>query len=416
MNRNHLEETRHGEPVHADGDVSTRPERRTLGRRRFLRMAGLGAGTVALAGAGSLTWRAVQEGVFATGIGPAYAAWDQWHPPGHDVLNLVRAAVLAASAHNTQPWLFRAGRDRIDLYADFERGMGSMDPLRREMYLSLGCALENLVLAGPPNGARPTVALMPDPAQPALVARVALETAPATRSPLYSAIPHRRTNRGAYDTGRPLAADAREALTGLLDVDTARLVWFTTGVDRHAFGELTVRATQEIIDDPRQAIDDFSWYRTSWQQIQQTMDGITIDASGQPPLIRAAAKLLGTSLGQNHDGWLRATRDAHVATAAAFGLLAVRDPLDAVQRIQTGRIWQRMHLWATTRGLAMQPLNQVLERIDRERSTELSPQVTDAMAGMLPTGWQPVMAFRIGYPTIDALPSPRRPAEQVRLP
>jgi hypothetical protein len=126
----------------------------TVGRRRFLELMGLGAGTLAVAGAGGLTWRAVAAGVYAAGTGPAYAAWDQWNPPGRAAWNLVRAGVLAASAHNTQPWLFRVGRDRIDLYADLARGPGAMDPLRREMHLSLGCALENVVLAGPwPGGA-----------------------------------------------------------------------------------------------------------------------------------------------------------------------------------------------------------------------------------------------------------------------
>jgi hypothetical protein len=136
-----------------------------VGRRRFLGMAGSAAGTVAVAGAGGLTWRAVEEGVFASGTGPAYAAWDQWDRPGRDVLNLVRAGVLAASAHNTQPWLFRVGRDHIDLCADLQRSTGSMDPLRREMHVSLGCAVENVVLAGPPNGAPQSAILRLGPCQ-----------------------------------------------------------------------------------------------------------------------------------------------------------------------------------------------------------------------------------------------------------
>ncbi len=393
-----------------------RPDGPALGRRGFLELLGLGAGSLAVAGAGGLTWRATRAGVFATGTGPAYEAWQHWDRPGGGVSNLIRAGVLAANAHNTQPWLFRAGNDRLDLFADLARGMGSMDPLHREMDLSLGCALENVVLAGPANGLAPTVTLMPDPAQPGHVAQVTLESTAVTRSPLFTAIPKRHTNRGAYATDRPLAADTFAALTDLIDVDTTRLVWFTTADERHAFGELTTRATEAIIADPEQAVDDFAWYRTSWPQIQSTKDGITIDASGQPPLIRAAAKLLGTTRQQNDDGWLAATRDVQVATAAAFGVLLVRGPLDPARRIATGRLWQRIHLWATTRALGIQPLNQVLERIDRERSGGLSPQFTDAMAGLLPTGWHPLMAFRIGYPTADALPSPRRPADQVRLP
>jgi nitroreductase len=387
-----------------------------VGRRRFLGMAGSAAGTVAVAGAGGLTWRAAGEGVFASGTGPAYAAWDQWDRPGRDVLNLVRAGVLAASAHNTQPWLFRVGRDHIDLYADLQRSTGSMDPLRREMHVSLGCAVENMVLAGPPNGRRPAVVLMPDPERTGHVARIRLDPAPVAHSPLYAAVPKRHTNRGAYDTGHPLTADVVAGLHGLIGAGAGvRLLWLAGEENKHVFGGLTVRATEAIIADPRQAADDFAWYRTGWQQIQSRKDGITIDASGQPPLIRAAAKLLGTSREQNQDGWLRATRDTQVATAAAFGILIVRDRLDAVQRLETGRVWQRMHLWATTRGLGVQPLNQVLERMDREHTAGLPPHFTDAMAGLLPKGWHPLMAFRVGRPTAGALASPRRPAEDARL-
>lgn len=46
----------------------------------------------------------------------------------------------------------------------------------------------------------------------------------------------------------------------------------------------------------------------------------------------------------------------------------------------------------------MQPLNQVEERIDRERSAGFSSEFTDAMAATLPAGWHPVMSFRIGDP------------------
>jgi hypothetical protein len=135
-----------------------------MGRRRFLHAVGLGAGTLAVAGATGLTWKAVDGGVFATGTGAAYAAWDELSPSGGDPMGLVRAAVLAANAHNAQPWHFRIAADRIDVFADMSRNLGTMDPLRREMDISLGCALENLVLAGPSNGLAPRSASCPTPA------------------------------------------------------------------------------------------------------------------------------------------------------------------------------------------------------------------------------------------------------------
>jgi hypothetical protein len=135
----------------------------------------------------------------------------------------------------------------------------------------------------------------------------------------------------------------------------------------------------------------------------------------RPPLIRAIAKLFPVSRRQNNDGWLSGTRDSQVPTAAAFGALVVRDPLDRVQRLEAGRSWQRLHLAATVAGLGVQPLCQVLERIDREVSAGLPPQFGVAMAALLRPGWSPIVTFRIGHPTADALRSPRRPAVDVVL-
>jgi len=95
-------------------------------------------------------------------------------------------------------------------------------------------------------------------------------------------------------------------------------------------------------------------------------------------------------------------------------MLVVHQPADNAQRVQAGRIWQRMHLWATSQGLAMQPLNQVVERADREQTAGLTRDFSGGVAAMIPqTGWHAVMPFRVGYPTVDALENPRRPAEDV---
>lgn len=372
-------------------------------------------GTLALAGAGGLTWRAVDGGVFATGTGPAYAAWDALSPAGQDSLGLVRAAVLAANAHNTQPWHFRVATDRIELFADASRSIGTMDPLGREMQISLGCAIENLALAGPPNGKTPTVRLLPEPSDPTHIARVDLVLTQKSASALFEAIPNRHTNRAAYDLGRPVSQGQLDALGNLVDAPDVELVWFTKAGDKRTFGDLTTRATKVIIADPQQAADDFAWYRTDWDEIQAKKDGITIDPSGQSTLIRSLAKVLPVSQKQNNDGWLRGTLETQIPTAAAFGALVVRDRLDPIARLRVGRIWQRIQLSATVQGLGMQPLCQVPERIDRERSAGLAPDFTDAMAVMLPPRSHAIMTFRIGYSTSEALRSPRRPATEVVL-
>jgi hypothetical protein len=207
--------------------------------------------------------------------------------------------------------------------------------------------------------------------------------------------------------------EQRESLNLLIDAPNTQLVWFTTDAQKRAFSDLTITATRAIIADPQQSADDYRWYRSDWHEIQRHKDGITIDPSGQSELIRALSKLVPTTQQQNNNGWLSGTRDTQLPTAAAFGALVVPDPRDFVQCLRAGRIWQRMHLKATTSGLALQPLCQIPERIDREASVGLAPEVTAPMAAMLPAGVHAIMTFRIGYPSTDARLSPRRPVTDV---
>src|SRR5579864_8365958 len=118
--------------------------RTKLSRRKVLALAG--GGTLVLVVGGGV-WRAADQGVFSTGEGPAYEPWDDWRTATRGPVNLVRAAILAANPHNSQPWLFHVTQTQIDLYADFQRNIGAIDPFLREMHIGLGCALENLLLA-----------------------------------------------------------------------------------------------------------------------------------------------------------------------------------------------------------------------------------------------------------------------------
>jgi hypothetical protein len=254
---------------------------------------------------------------------------------------------------------------------------------------------------------------MPTAADPTHVARIELDPSPASQEPLFGVIAGRHTDRAAYDTTRAVGGDLIDPMAALIEDTDARIVWFTDPADRTAFGELVVAATAAIIADPEQAADDYAWYRSDWKDIQERKDGVTSDAAGLSPVVGVLAKLLPASQARNDESWLATTRVAHVATAAAFGTLVVRDAADPRQLLSAGRAWQRLHLWATANGLAMQPLNQVEERIDREQSTGSAFTFSNAMTALLPPGWQPVFSFRTGYPTQPAGLSPRRPAEDV---
>jgi hypothetical protein len=145
-----------------------------ISRRKFLKLAGSG---IAIVVVGGTVWRAFSNGVFSSGHGPAYEPWKDWKTEteeGAGPLSLVASAILAANAHNTQPWLFVVNPNKIDLFADTKRNIGTIDPYLREMYEGLGCALENLVLAAEAKGYSYNLKLMPNPTSKTHVATISL--------------------------------------------------------------------------------------------------------------------------------------------------------------------------------------------------------------------------------------------------
>jgi hypothetical protein len=385
-------------------------------RRSFLRRGGVAAGTVLVVSAGGLGYRAYDEGVLQIGEGGAYDAWRDWNKQ-RGPMALVAAAILAANPHNSQPWVFHVSPHQIDVFADTARNIGAVDPLLREVYVGLGAALENLMLAAPANGYRADVSLLPTPGQPIHAATVKLSSGPPRRSELYAQIPNRHTDRSAYKAQAVPTATLAQMTALAADVPDTRVYWYTSNADRGRIGALMVQAAQALTRDRQQSIDDNRWFRHDWDAIQHYKDGLTLDAQALPALTAAIAKLLpATSRQCNDTFWVKRTRDPQVKTAASYGIVAVRDPHSNAQRLIGGRLLERIHLWTAAHGLSLGHMNQITERVDREHQLGLAPTFGDASRQLIPDpGFQQLVAFRIGYPsgTDGRHLSPRIPATQV---
>jgi hypothetical protein len=389
-------------------------------RRSFLK----GSGVISILLAGGIVWRAHDQGVFSGGEGRAYVPWQDWRSdPGTGPLALVRAAILAASPHNTQPWLFRVTDRSVELYADTRRNLGMFDPYLREMSIGLGCAVENMMLTAVVQGYKVELNLatgaltrIPEKPEPALAASLALTFGAAQKSSLQQAIPQRHTNRAGYDMSRLLPQETLGNLANLAKDETdLKLFLYYSDADRKRVGDVLVEATKTIISDQQMEADSQRWIRNRWSDVQNYRDGLTMDCMGLPRLMVAAAKIMPSMPAKTAGKyWLDQTREVHAVKSPLFAMIAVRDRYDRAQSLRAGRLWQRIHLWATTQGLGAQPINQPVEVVDRERTLNRAPQMAQVLAGI--TGdpaWQATFSFRMGYPTADAPPSPRRPVEDV---
>ncbi|MGO8918943.1 MAG: Acg family FMN-binding oxidoreductase [Stellaceae bacterium] len=387
--------------------------------RRALLVGGAGAAALALGGLG---WRAWDRGVWSGGEGPAYAPWSDWRGSAADGSKRpLRAAILAANPHDTQPWLFTVEENAITVFADRARHLGAFDPFRREMHLGLGAAVENLVLAARARGVAATIAaadgtlsLSPDET-PIRAAHIALTPIPAARDALVDAIPNRHTNRGPYRADQAIVAATLRRFADLAGDDAVRVVFVADSHARGELGALIVEATERIIRDPQMSTDSARWFRTGRRDIAAHRDGVTVDTAGLSPLITAASKLLPDLDAPSADRyWLSITRETQVPTAPVLGMLLVRDRLDMRSAIAAGRAWQRLHLAATGEGLAAQPLNQPVECIDRDAMLGKADVFGPALAKLAQaSAWEPTFVFRLGVAERATGPSPRRALEEV---
>jgi nitroreductase len=363
-----------------------------MNRRALL----LGGGGVALAGAG-----VTALSLFQTGSKHDYqlaAAAQRTALPEKPVLtDLVRYATLAANSHNTQPWRFRISPDRIDIIPDLSRRTPVVDPDDHHLFVSLGCATENLLLAANARGWQGRWDF--DPAGDGAVT-VRLTAAVPTPSPLFDAIPLRQSTRAEYD-GRPVDPASLDRLASVVAaVPGVDLVLVTDRNRINRLRDLVIAGNTAQVEDPAFFAELKQWIRFNPRRAMQTGDGLYSVASGNPALPDWLGKglfdLVFTAGSENGKYQRQLDSSAGLAVFAAA-------KADREHWVRAGQACQRFALQATALGLKHAFLNQPVE------VARLRPELA-SLVGM--PGRRPDIVMRFGYG--PALPySLRRPVDAV---
>jgi nitroreductase len=310
--------------------------------------------------------------------------------PADRLRALVGYAAMAPSSHNTQPWRFHVRGDGVDLLADFGRWLRVADDDRRELYLSIGCALENLLVAAEHFGYAHEVRRFPDPAREELVAAVRLVPggAPSPLRPagLFAAIPLRHTSRLPF-TRDHVSDVALRRLAEAGEEEGIRLVLSRDPAARRRVESLVSRADALEYADPAFRAELAGW--------------IGRGALGTPwPLSRIA----GAAVRHLNMGDRMAKRDAALVSSAPVLGLVLTERDDREARLRAGQAAERVWLTAASFGLALQPLSAPLQ----------VPGLREEMAELAEIpGWHLQHAFRLGVPEGKERHAPRRPVEEL---
>ena len=352
-------------------------------RQQFLRRA---AGAAAAAIAAPLWLPGCAQGAESADYLAAVKAI--WHPASlprgsalADRMALVHHATLAPSSHNTQCWRFLIERDAVHILPDFARRCPAVDPDDHHLFVSLGCAAENLVQAGRAIGLE---------GEPRVEAsgRISIPLAPTRprASPLFEVIAERQNTRTDFD-GKPLsAAELRQLTYAALtpDVPGVRLLLLT---DRPAMEKVLALVLQG--NDVQMADPDFlrelkTWLRFNSADAVRSGDGLYSATSGTPSLPRWLGEIMfdhAFSAAREDDKYAGQVRSS--AGLAVF-MSEVQEPASWVA---AGRSYQRFALQATALGIRHALLNQAVE----------VPAVRAELVGLLGSGaWRPDMVVRFG--------------------
>lgn len=368
----------------------------TISRRRFLALAGGTVAYVALRPGTSLARRLERPDVplqawvlppQVTGANPDVARW------------LVGAAILAPSHWNTQPWRFESEQRVIRLVADATRALPLQDPDQRNLHLSLGAALENLLVAARAWGLQPSVTYLPHGGAQGVVAEVAWTPGNTRRDrPLFEAIVDRRTNRREYD-GRGIYAQNRAQLTAQMP-DDVRLHWIDDPDRIRGLADLAHDAVHRRVSDHAVERERYAWTRFGDDEARRHADGIDVDHLELNGLAHwFAGRYFSPRSMFLRFGAESAAKQARsqVRSAGALALITVPGTAPA-SWIAAGQAYERLALTATSLGIAQQPIGEPLE-LDATRG-----RLVDAFGA---AGEQPVMFVRLGH-ALPPEPSMRR--------
>jgi len=277
-------------------------------------------------------------------------------------LRLIKYAAKAPSSHNSQPWAFKKTSDSIIIRPDFSRQLPIVDPDNHALYISLGCALENLLIASRQFGydSRPEISN----GKNGVVLTVKLGEVNGARKPeLFMFIYNRQVTKTAYASA-PLSDLVLSELQSLPMDAGVQLRMIKKGPESESLLPLVLEASTLQFKNNAFVDELVHWIRFNEKESMKSGDGISNASMGFP----STGRFLGSFIMKNLvNAKSEASRWQKLMSASgAFALFSVEENTPE-NWINLGRSFQRFGLETTSLGLKHAHMNMPLEEISVRR-------------------------------------------------
>jgi nitroreductase len=310
---------------------------------------------------------------------------------------LLRYAILAPSGPNTQPWKFAIHDDSISVFADLNRSLPFVDPSNRTLYMSVGCAIANLAVAGAHFGFAPSVSYFPHGQEGDLVAEVRLlpGSRPADlQEDLFPQIQRRHTTKDRYENATIEPFILKE-LEKSINLPNIYLSYLEDKDSKAKMADLVSRAHQIQLAKKEFRHNLGDWLRNNWTN---EPDGMPLYTFGVPDAVS-----LGFPAAFKEFDLSRAViyRDSGLIHGCSNLAVLATDQDDKLTWAQCGFALEMLLLRATSYDIRASFFSQPIGLADLRE--ELTAQIDRV---------HPQLLFSLGMAK-PMRPSPRRPLEDV---
>jgi hypothetical protein len=368
-----------------------------MNRRNFIKIVGLGAGSVAL------------SSTLAGCSGSASAEDYGWNGPAKSVkdirMQVLAYAILCPNPHNIQPWIIRlTGPASFNLHVDPDRLLPETDPVHRQIHIGQGTFLETLAIAASglgykakieyfPEGMYGNTALMDKP-----IATIELVTDTGrNKDPLFDFLLQRHSNKREYDNYRLSDSELSILRNAHQRHSDYSLSFIDSTQGKADMVKILTRAMQIEVGNPQRDMETVKMFRFNDDENRKFRDGFGVAQTGIKGVTKFIAETFfldrkkveqdPAEFGQQA---IDMTQKVSQSTSTFAWLSSSANT--RLDQVKIGRDYCRMNLHTTSMGLAQHPMSQVLQEYGDMRDL----QVEFKQRFNIPESETVQMLFRLG--------------------